>query len=601
MLLALSTSAKAEDIDKSTIWFTNVPDATPIAENATRGSGVFWGHMPQSQLNNDQIFQPWVNSVGGFRNRGLDYVGRGEFDWGWRWFWDFGNNPAVDFVQDLDGNYVQMEFLGTPTYNGNTPSWPSVHSPRFEQFMRWQVDKMFEADITHVFFDSQTSSTRALHWFGGDFSPHSINGFRAYLNNKYTTAQLNSMGIANINNFNYRTFLKNRGYTAATYRNAASTIYGGVPLYADFVYFTREKLNSVMQSIFDYVDQKQPGIQITATTSIIEPRGFIFSDRLDFFAGEMAIDSAGNKTTMPIQPILQFKAAEYYDKSLVFFPFPKEWGDLRTRNRPNTANMWIVQAYAMGSIMTAPDNVWANGSAWKIGGEHYSQVYQFIDNNSELFDNYEAVSKVGFVWPALSSLNSTNFNGNPAALNSTQYLIEQNIPYDMLVFGDPARPASPNVDKLNEYDVIFTDSNSANYLSGYQNNLLTWSSTPVIDYAQRGTVAANISGKVDVFINGNLRNQLISAMPRQSSTNNNAPYVIHLLNRRHNATTDTPIVRNNVTVTIDANLFDEQITSVRYRAPGGVNRNVPITRAPNGDLTLSVGRVDLWGVLVAQH
>ncbi len=587
-------------ISKSSVLFTQVPDATELGVQEFGATGVFWGHMPSRELHVEAIMDGWVDRVGGLRDLGLDYIGRGEFDWGWAWFIDFEAEPEDHWVRDLAGEFVRYEFMGVLSYKGQRNNWVSHHSPRFLDFMKFQVDKLFEGPVTHVMFDSQTSGTRSVHMFGGDFSPYAMSGFREYMRDRYSVQELADLGITDIDEFNYADFLTNGGMSRSTYEQRMRRISGNIPLYEDFVYFNRKVLNEVMDKVFAYVEAKSPGIPIGSTTSLIEPRGFLFSERMTYLAGELFQQASSVVDGTPLRPILHYKAAEALNKDLVFFPYPGEWARLVERGTPRQARLWIAQAYAMGAVFTIPKNVWVGGTleVWQAPSELYSDLYQMIGANRVLFDGYRPYSKVGYVYPMLAGMETWGIDGSGAAHQSIEYLIEENISFDMLVFGDRDSDLAPTAERLEELDVVFMDGDSGQ-LTDAQLAYLDTVSEKLVQYSNRGTVSNLLSGKISVSVGGVERNDLISALPRKHS-DTSAPYVIHLVNRVFVPSQDHSQEHEDVVLEISNSYFPETISGARLHVPGEASRDLPVT-ADGDSVFIEIGSFEDWNLVELSH
>ncbi len=599
LFLHLNLNAQSIPIKKSTVLFTQEGTANPSNYQKYKADGVFWGFMPNSNIQSDRVMNQWVKKVEKHTSNSKYFFGRGEFDWGWKWMIDYMDDPSLYWAKNLNGNDIHWGNAADAggKYKGYTHSWMSHQGPEFLNWLKYQVDRMTLAPVTHMMFDSQTSATRTLQWLGGDFSVPSMNGFRNYLKNKYSTQELAAMGIANINNFNYRQFLLNRGFSHARFRSNASSIEGNIPLYKDFVYFQRQSLNDTMEELFDYIDTKRPGIEIGATTNVVEPRGYVFSDRLTYLAGEYGHphDVATSPST---GPLLHYKAAEALDKSLIYFPYPDAFEALYKRNSPRQVRAWIAQAYASGSIFTIPGNVWIGGGrTWSVDSKYIADIYAFVKDHSELFDDYKAYSNVGLVYSVYASLLESGMSGSVNANKTLDYLIKENISFDLQIFGDPDKPITPASQELSKYEAIIHD-NDIKYLTAEQNNFLKTNGSNVISVSASNNVLKNLSWKVDVLTNNQIKNDIISVLPRVSSEDDNAPYVLHLINRKYNPSQDKAQLHRNVTVKFSKTMFKNVIKGVKYHIPGKPSVDVQLQTDSAGDYVLDIGTFDsCWGIL----
>ncbi|MFC2099051.1 hypothetical protein ACFLSP_04820, partial [Bacteroidota bacterium] len=596
--VVMDKASNNQAVTKSMILFTQTRSATPENIERYKANGIFWGHMPHRSIESDEQMERWVIRVQNYTSDGRNFIGRGEFDWGWMWQIDFMEDVDSYWAKDLNGDNISWR--GEGPYNGHYHNWQSHHGPEFLEFLKYQVDRMLLARVTQIMFDSQTSATRTLHWKGGDFSPYALEGFRKYLTEKYTAAELSDLGIENISSFNYREFLLDKGFTLESYIEAAKSIEGNIPLYKDFVYFNRESLNDQMEKVFAYIDTKRPGIEIGATTNLVEPRGYIFTDRLTYLAGEYGhpYDVAESP---PFRPILHYKAAEATNKTLIYFPYPDAIKALRDRNAPRQARAWIAQAYAMGSIFTIPGNAWIGGrDSWDPGWENHADIYSFIHDNRALIDDYKALSNVGLVYSVYASLLEEDMHGSKTALKSVEYLIKQNISFDLLIFGDPARPIAPTAGQLKKYNVIVHDSDFQ-YLSSEQDQLLEGVASRLVSFEDRDNIFGNLPAKIDVLKNNEVQNDLISALPRISSKPD-APYVLHLLNRKYNPEEDKAQQQKDISVKITTGLFPEPIIGARLHEPGKTSRDLTLQTDNLGNLILEIGTFEpCWGLVELKH
>lgn len=597
----------SRQIKKSEVWYTYPQNRNLAGYGDFGATGSFWGHPPNTNFYDDTTINSWVDLVQGYRDVGLEYTARGEFDWAWKWFIEYENDPTDDWVRDMNNNVVSWDFgPNDPTYQGFEAGWVSNHSPVFVDWLKSQIDQIFKGNISYFMFDSQTSSTRStdLNQFGGDFSIHAMNAFRTYMGNNYTTAELSAKGISDINAFNYRDFLVNEGYTHTSFMAAANTISGGVPLIDDFLYFNREVFNEKMAVVLDYARSKDPTIEIGATTAVTEARGYLFDDNITFLAGEHAVAAAQFTTEMPINIIAHLKAAESVDKTLVYFTYPWEFGNLQTRGAPRQARGWIAQSYAMGAIFSIPAAVWTGASGvWNIPADNYRDIYQFIGNNTVLFDGYEEYSKVGLVSAMGSYLDATWIDGSGTMHGSIRELIESNLNFDLLIFGDAGRPVVPTAQDFARYDTILVDGDRS-YLTAAQNTVLNAYSGKTLDLSKASDDAAINALKnsnISVSVNGSAADDAITAVSRVHENNGNAPYVVHLLNRPLNPADGTTPVLNNVSVAIPQGYFDESITGATLHFPSGASYPLGLSSNAAGDTVLDLSGLGVWGLLELSH
>nr|Q9LAP7.1 RecName: Full=Alpha-agarase; Flags: Precursor [Alteromonas agarilytica]AAF26838.1 alpha-agarase precursor [Alteromonas agarilytica] len=595
----------ANKVLKSDVWYTYPQNRNLVVDGDTPyadfgATGAFWGHPPEHDFYDDTVIMDWaVNVVDDFQSEGFEYTARGEFDWGYGWFTEFTTNPQPHYVQTLDGRNVRMTFMGYLSHDGYNNNWLSNHSPAFVPFMKSQVDQILKANPDKLMFDTQTNSTRStdMRTFGGDFSPYAMENFRVWLLKKYSNAQLVSMGINDITSFDYGAYLRAQGITHTDWSNAGDTISGNIPMMEDFIYFNRDVWNQKFAEVLEYIRQQRPNIEIGASTHLFESRGYIFNENITFLSGELNLGARTSISELPTNILVHLKGAQAVDKTLAYFPYPWEFDELRIQNAPRFGRGWVAQAYAYGGLFSIPANVWVGGEVftWSPGADNYRDIYQFVRAQANLLDGYTSYAKAGYVHAMFSSMKAGFIDGGNQVQSSVKILTEDNINFDMLVFGDAGYPVVPRQADFDKFEYIFYDGD-LNYLTAEQQAVLDAQGSKVKHIGQRGTIAGL---QINVSINGSVSNETVSAVSRIHETDSTAPYVVHLINRPF-AGGVTPIL-NNVEVAIPASYFPQGVTSAKLHLPDGSSSTVAVSTNANGDTVVSVSNLEVWGILELAH
>ncbi|MBU2887699.1 carbohydrate-binding protein [Gilvimarinus agarilyticus] len=598
------TIPQANKVLKSDVWYTyaqnNELEGYSVEETGATGS--FWGHPPEDNFYDESEIIEWAGDVQDWQDLGIEFIARGEFDWGFRWATEYLTNPEPHYVKTLDDRNVRMTFMGYLSYNGYNNNWLSNHSPAFVPFMKSQVDQLLKANPDKLMFDTQTNSTRTtdMRTFGGDFSEYAMQNFRVWLGEKYTNAELSALGISDINTFDYAEFLIAQGVTHTSWSNAGNTISGNIPLLEDFIYFNRDVWNQKFSEVLDYVREQRPDISIGASTQLFESRGYLFNENITFLSNELFMDMQLPLTELPTNIVAQYKAAQAVDKPLALFPYPSEFNALRLNDSTRYARGWIAQAYAYGGLFSIPAAVWVGDDAlplqtWNIPAENYRDIYRFVRDNDFLFDDYTSYSKVGLVHAMYSSMKANLLNGGNQILSSTRILTLDNINFDLLVFGDEGYPVVPRSEDFDQFDYIFTDGDLS-LLTAEQKSVLDNQGSKVRHIGQRGTIDGLA---INVSVNGSVSNETVSAVSRVHETNASAPYVVHLINRPF-AGGVTPTL-NGVEVAIPQSYFPESVTTATLHLPGGASTNLPVSTNGDGDAVVTVNDLEVWGILELGH
>ena len=400
-----------------------------------------------------------------------------------------------------------------------------------------------------------------------------------------------------INTFDYKQHLLNAGVTHTSFSNGADRLEGNIPMLEDFLYFNRDVWNQKFGEVLAYIRETHPNIEIGASTQLFESRGYIFNENITFLSGELNLGAKTSIATLPTNILVHLKGAQAINKPLAYAPYPWEFEELRVQNAPRFGRGWVAQAYAYGGLFSIPANVWVGGDVftWSPGADNYRDIYQFVRAKESLFDNYTSYSKVAIVHAMYSSMKAGFIDGGDQIQSSVKLLTEDNINFDMLVFGDSGYPVVPRNEDFAKFDHIFYDGDY-NYLTAEQKTVLNSQGSKVRHIGQRGTIA-NLA--INVRINGTVSNKTVSAVSRIHETDSNAPYVVHLINRPF-ANGVTPTL-NGVEVAIPASFFPQTVSSVTLHLPDGTSANLPVTSNANGDTVVTVNNLEVWGILELDH
>lgn len=83
-------------IKKSLVLFTQPSGESELNYDKFKADGLFWGFMPNQNIDSDPVINNWANQVANTRSKGRYYFGRGEYDWGWKWMVDFMGSDIDD-------------------------------------------------------------------------------------------------------------------------------------------------------------------------------------------------------------------------------------------------------------------------------------------------------------------------------------------------------------------------------------------------------------------------------------------------------------------------------------------------------------------------
>ena len=616
-------------IKKSDVFFTQPRWDEMEAENQGKYSdygvdATMWGFLPPTypsfnfQTNFESSMSGYVNGIINHDLAGIDWVSRIE----WDVIWDgmitkYPDTYEQAMVKRLDGSNLEIDWFAGHYFF-------STHEPLFREYVEWQIrDVAFYGDDTGpgtvdaILFDSQ-QTTPAHYYWGGDFSDGCMANFNTWLTENYTTSELAALGIPDINTFHYGDFLKALGYTAMQYESETVNIPNDIELNNEYRHFLQDWNNTYLAELVKFTDNiaQQKGypyqegigyIEVGTSSPLLDPYWngirMPFNDEFDFYVQEF--NHRASDLTVSSDVMLMYKLAEAIDKPLALTaqPFP-DWNYMV--DNPGAVDLvrsWIAQAYANGATFMTPEHMWSYQGALQryydpaVGD--YDYLYAWIGEKSFLLDGFESVAKVGLVYShnAYRESQYDDFDVFAAAAG----LMEQNIPYKLLIAGDDWWPKYlTDVDQSSAMDdfsvIVKTDFNGmpldtaqADKLGSYGTKVVTWPDTASIYSLLPEEMSVDVA-QVALFPRDNA--ELNAGM-------NNAPRIMHLVNRDFNAGTASINPKSNLTVTVNDSLFagvSAGFVGAAYSQAGQATVHLNVSYS-NGVTTVTVPSLTSWGII----
>jgi len=616
-------------IKKSDVFFTQpLTDEIPSKEGGKYSNyhvdATMWGFLPPSFANFDfqknftTTMSSYVDDTINHDLAGVGWVSRIEWDVIWNGMTSkYPQTFQQAMVKRLDGSNLEIKWFPGHYFF-------STHHPLFREYIEWQIQGVAFHDnenvvnrVDAILFDSQHSNP-AQYYLGGDFSDHCMANFKSWLIKNYSNDELVTMGIANISTFHYGGFLKVMGYTAVQYEAEASSIPNKIPLSNEYRHFLQDWNNNYLAELVQFTDEiaKDKGypykegvgyIEVGTSSPIFDPYWngirMPFNDEFDFYVQEFNHRATEQKVSSDV--ILMYKLAEAINKPLALtaLPYP-DWNYMV--DNPEATDLvrtWIAQAYVNGAIFMAPEHMWAYQGALQryydpaIGDFDY--IYAWINEKSFMFDGFDSVAKVGLVYSheAYRESQYDNLDIFSAAVG----LMEQNIPYKLLIAGDDWWPKYlTDADQSNAMDnfsvIVKTDFNGITLdtaqltkLNSYSSKVVNWPDTAPF-YKLLPKEMSVDAAQVALFPRENV--DLITTM-------DNAPRIMHVVNRDYNAGTSSLNTKNNLTITINDSLYTDVssgFVGATYSQAGQAAIHLDISYV-NGITSVKVPTLASWGII----
>ncbi|MCR4443487.1 MAG: beta-galactosidase trimerization domain-containing protein [Peptococcaceae bacterium] len=108
---------------------------------------------------------------------------------------------------DLQGKMITVQKPGMSGYRADDP-WMNLLDPRWQEYLLNTCKKLIDNGVEGVVVDESTFNREVIFRKGGTFDKYSMEGFTAYLKNKYNTEQLKSKyKITDINSFDFKNYI----------------------------------------------------------------------------------------------------------------------------------------------------------------------------------------------------------------------------------------------------------------------------------------------------------------------------------------------------------------------------------------------------------
>ena len=149
---------------------------------------------------------------------------------------------------ELKDSYLSG-FDGEPLYQQGI-LFLNILDPAYQSYIKKAMEGDIDGGTDGISVDEHQGTVQAL-WAGeGPCDQYSLNGFRDYLENKYTEAELKSKGVDQIGTFNYCQYVVENNYREQ-YRNDRSK----VPFIEDYIHFLYSASDAALQDLLEHARQ----------------------------------------------------------------------------------------------------------------------------------------------------------------------------------------------------------------------------------------------------------------------------------------------------------------------------------------------------------
>jgi hypothetical protein len=492
-------------------------------------------------------------------------------------------------VRDVTGEKMLVSWFSDRYYEGVPTYWNCTNHPYYREHIITKVSKGIGYGANAVHFDDARGSGRLE--IGGCFCDYCIAGFREYLRENYSEAELQAMGIDTLETYNYREEVHQICPTKDDFINTFRNSPEEIPLIDDYAYFHFRAVSEFigeLDSLAEDIAGKAVYTSINAYN--LTPNRIVAMDYIDFFSTEM-----NQRNHNGGDAVFVFKFADALNMSAALMGDAYDWGYIQSTGADNLVKFWMARTYAFGHHHTAPHKQWVfiNGvqqsSTYSGPTDEFRTVFDFIRRYAHVFDGYEAVGQIG-----LLSSNESLRNGSTTVYSIAGKLYENNFPFGIVIAGDKWVDHPLTEDKLAPYEKIIIQYNAV--LDSNQQTLVETfrQEGKVVEY-YNWTLASQQLPSSWVSLEGN---PPVSIVPRIKPNDPDATLVIHLLNRDFDVANNQMREKTNLNLHIAQLLLEGRtITAASILHYEGENQSLTFKSDTTG-ITITIPTLDMWGILL---
>jgi hypothetical protein len=328
---------------------------------------------------------------------------------------DSDGKPVEDFLEEfrtvtLDGKPIFSAWLMVPGHEHHC-YMPCGNKPAYMQYVRKEIEIMVDAGAAGVHIDESETQLLATHR-AGCFCKDCMKQFREYLK-KNPSEETRTLDL---DHFDYREFLKQKGYADSDIVGAHRDTGFRIPLFKAFVQFNLQGAEQNVKEIADYVraySLKKRGKPALVTANLYNclPHGTPLRKHCDLIIGE--------KSDIKLRQdgYYRFGHAYFGGKEGSFIEEPNGHVLQIIRDVDNTKNdpyiLFMLEPLAHGFNMAIPYGAWlANQKkdSFYPNAEIEHQMGEWLTKHEDLFTN-QFVADTAILYDQRSALETELFQG----------------------------------------------------------------------------------------------------------------------------------------------------------------------------------------------
>ena len=500
---------------------------------------------------------------------------------------DFSPDFLDAACRNLEGQPFVVPWLWDMKHKGQRAWWWCTNSPLYRKYLAMRLAEVVRSRADGLHIDDYRGSSGAVTWLSACFCRHCMAAFRDYLRKAVPKEKLAGLGIRDLDTFDYRQFLLERGVKPQDYLNRRASL----PLAAEFLDF---QVKADTAFVADYRRQAEAlagrPLALCVNSGLEDAQSLAIAPQLSYFCCE--VEQAAASRAISMHPVYVYKLADGLDRPVAATASGWDWAYVAEHKLPGLVRTWIALSYACGQNFMAPHHQWCytteKGTHWYDGpAEQYTWLYQFVRQNARLLDGYEAVAPVAVVYD-----NAARRQGRGDIQPICAALAERNVPFTVIVAGDDWLDYRLDPHRLAGFKTVIVTKDLA--LDDGQRKLLDKVKAEHRLLVCSGPQQADALAPRWVRVEGTDKLLVVLRVRPDDSA---APLAIHLLNRAYDKQKDavTPLKEFRLRLRQDL-LGTRTFNTARLHSPRA--GSVPLKVQSDGENTvITIPGMDFWSIV----
>ena len=502
---------------------------------------------------------------------------------------DFNEEFMDAACRDFSGKPFIVPWLWDDNHRhkGQPAWWWCTNSPLYREYLDSRLKQVAAAKPDGLHIDDYRGTSGSVTWLSGGFCRHCMAAFRKYLAKNVAKEKLAELGIDDLDGFDYRQFLIDRGVKPEEYNGRRSSL----PLAAEFYNF-QVTSNTAFVAEYRRRAEKLRGkpMSLCVNSGLTNPQALAIAPQLSYFCCE--VGHYASRRAVPDHPVYIYKLADGLARPVTSTASGQDWAYIMEHNLPGLVRTWTALSYSHGHNLMAPHRQWCytkeKGTHWYDGPtDEYAPLYRFVREQAELLDRYEAVAPIAVVYD-----NATRRKGRGDIEPICIDLARRNVPFTVVIAGDDWLDYRLDADRLKRFKAVVVTEQLD--MAGPQRKLIeavrddgrlvVWPDKELLDKLVPAPVTVEGSPHVGV---------VVRAIPDDDK----APIVVHLLNRRYDGEQDAIVPQKNITVRLTRDVIgDRRLVGAVLHTPTAEPQSLTVT-VDDAGISISVPELSLWGIL----